>query len=242
MVVSHVEGVLNPEAAMFALIESCPGPRAGSGWSGRLTSFGIHVLVVSAALAATRRGPPASVERLDSHTIYVTLPAPEPGALAPAVAGLVPPPLSIPRVIPPVIPPIDLPGDVPPVNIGVPGSPSDTITLIRGTGSALVAPGASETPRDVRGVDEPPVLLSHPVIRYPEAMRQAGIEGRVLVETVLDSLGRAEPTATHVSLSASEPFDREAMAVVLASRYRAARVNGRAVRVRVVVPVNFSIR
>jgi len=85
-------------------------------------------------------------------------------------------------------------------------------------------------------------MLAHPAINYPEVLRQAGIEGRVLVEAVLDTLGRAEPSSLRVTASPHQLFDREALAVVAGSRFRPGRADGHAVRVRIQVPVTFSIR
>jgi len=102
-------------------------------------------------------------------------------------------------------------------------------------------PPAGHVPLDAHVVDEPPVMLSHPAINYPEVLRLAGIEGRVLVEAVLDTLGRIESASPRISQSPNPLFDREALAVVLGSRYRPGRVDGHAVRVRIRVPVTFSI-
>ncbi len=92
-----------------------------------------------------------------------------------------------------------------------------------------------------READEPPQLLTHPAPRYPAVLRQAGIEGRVVIEAVLDTEGRAEPGSLRVVSSAHPLFAAEAERVVLASQYRPARVAGRAVRVRVAVPVSFTM-
>jgi protein TonB len=94
----------------------------------------------------------------------------------------------------------------------------------------------------MRYVEEQPVMLAHPTLRYPEVLRLAGIEGRVLVEAVLDTLGRAEPGSLRVTDSPNPLFDREALTVVAGSRYRPGRVGGQAVRVRIQVPVAFTIR
>ena len=89
---------------------------------------------------------------------------------------------------------------------------------------------------------EPPGLLGHPTPRYPGRLRQAGIEGRVLVEVVLDTLGRAEPATLRIASPAHPLFDAEASSAVLASRYRPARRGGRPVRLRILVPVTFALR
>ena len=95
---------------------------------------------------------------------------------------------------------------------------------------------------DVAFVEEPPVLLDHPVPGYPELMRRAGIEGRVVVEAVIDTLGRAERGSLRIVSSTHGLFVPEASALVLGSRYRPARFGGKPVRVRVRVPVDFTLR
>jgi protein TonB len=95
---------------------------------------------------------------------------------------------------------------------------------------------------DIRVVEELPVLLTHPSPRYPDLLRQAGIEGRVIVEAVIDTTGRAERESLRVVSSSHALFAPEASALVLGSRYRPARFGGRAVRVRILVPVAFALR
>jgi len=229
----------NGEASVFALIESCPDHRPGFGWTGKAISFVVHAFVISAAIAATNgvvkgRGYHPAVD-----LIWV---APPPPANAPPDANPIP---GLPGTAP--MHTLTLPTTIP-VDIPLPGTlPVDSGTLVTfndpgtpGTDPAgtAVVPGA---PLAANLVDELPVLLSHPTIVYPEVLRQAGIEGRVMVETVLDTLGHAEAAQTRVTKSGTDLFDREAMSVVLASRYRAARVQGHAVRVRIAVPVNFTL-
>jgi outer membrane biosynthesis protein TonB len=50
-------------------------------------------------------------------------------------------------------------------------------------------------------VEEPPVLLAGHAPSYPDALRAAGIAGRVVVQAVIDTLGRAEPRLTVVESS-----------------------------------------
>jgi protein TonB len=77
--------------------------------------------------------------------------------------------------------------------------------------------------------------------RYPEILRQAGIEGRVLIEFVIDTLGRAERTGLRIINSAHQLFEAPAREAVMSCRFRPGRIQGRAVRVRVQQPINFTI-
>jgi periplasmic protein TonB len=92
-----------------------------------------------------------------------------------------------------------------------------------------------------RWVDERPELLSHPAVPYPEILLQAGIGGRVMVEAVIDTTGRAERGSIRVLSTAHPLFGPPAMQAVAASVYQPGRMYGRAVRVRVQIPIDFQV-
>lgn len=79
--------------------------------------------------------------------------------------------------------------------------------------------------------DEPPVFLSAPPERYPSLLRQAGIQGRVIVRAIVDSTGRAEPRSVRVLETPHPGFEQAARNVVLQTRFDHGPVGGRAVRV-----------
>lgn len=91
-------------------------------------------------------------------------------------------------------------------------------------------------------VEEEPEVLSGPALQYPDPLRQAGVQGRVIVQCILDTLGRAEPASVKVVQSPNEGFNQEAMAYVRRAMFRPARVHGRAVRVLLNLPIDFTIR
>jgi TonB family protein len=87
-----------------------------------------------------------------------------------------------------------------------------------------------------------PEVLSGPLPVYPELFRQAGIEGRVILEARVDSTGRVQRASISV-ISATHPgFVEPARQALIATLFRPARVNGRAVLMLVRVPFAFSIR
>jgi TonB family protein len=79
-------------------------------------------------------------------------------------------------------------------------------------------------------VDDPVAVIEQPAITYPPALAHAGISGRVELEYVVDTLGRAEPGSIRALESTRLEFEAAARATVLASRYRPARLRGRLVR------------
>lgn len=224
---------------LAVLLASDPALQPRS-WPARLASAAVHAGLITLAVAGTQAPPRAPAVQLRDTTIYLPVdPVPRPvTAGLPGVPGM--PGLSLPSVLdlPTIpLPQLTLPGSTPapwsdPFP-GAPGVPHDT-----GNGT----PGVSGHPVDVRVVEEPPALLAHPEPRYPEVLRQAGVEGRVLVEAVLDTLGRVEPGSLRVVRGAHPLLEAEALVVVRGSRYRAGRMGTRAVRVRIQVPVGFALR
>src|SRR2546421_5433108 len=91
-------------------------------------------------------------------------------------------------------------------------------------------------------VDERPVFLSGPPLRYPPLLRQAGIEGRVLVRAIIDTTGRADPASAQVIDSPHPGFNEAARNALLQARFRGGRFRGRAVRVVITFPVDFRAR
>ena len=108
------------------------------------------------------------------------------------------------------------------------------------TGHLAPASGAwADTVYAEADVDEKPELLSSPPAEYPWILRRAGIQGTVVVRVVIDTLGRMEPGSPRVVSSSNPAFDEPALKVVREAVFRPARVHGRAVRVRVRVPIAF---
>lgn len=105
---------------------------------------------------------------------------------------------------------------------------ADSVRAIRAAtrrdSSALAAPTTADA------VDETPVLVSHPPIRYPLEMQALRVSATVLVEARLDAAGHVEPASVRVVTSPNHAFDAEARRVVAGSVYRPARRGGRAVR------------
>ncbi len=91
-------------------------------------------------------------------------------------------------------------------------------------------------------VEEKPAVLSGPTLQYPALLRQAQIQGRVLIQAIIDTLGRAEPNSVKVLQSPNPGFDQSAKTYVLNALFRPARVHGRAVRVLLQIPVDFRLR
>lgn len=217
------------------------GAPESSELSARVASLALHTVLIALAVWSTQRPLPAPTAPRD-YTMVFSLPDRTPVAPTPAAAPVDPPGAwrmpPMPGVVPLTLPTLE-PAPPPDWPTAPPGLPP-------GTPVPVAAPTPSRPPIgepvDIRVVEELPLLLSHPAPRYPNLLRQAGIEGRVIVEAVIDTTGRAEREGLRVVSSSHALFAPEAITLVLGSRYRPARFGGRAVRVRILVPVAFALR
>jgi len=118
---------------------------------------------------------------------------------------------------------------------------ADSIRISRRSAASPAAkPSPFGSPAVVGVVDEQPVLLSHPPIRYAPEMQALRVGGTAIVEATLDTTGRVVPATVKVVQSPNPVFDAETKRVVLASVYRPARIHGRATTVTIRQPITFA--
>ncbi|HXF96722.1 MAG TPA: energy transducer TonB [Gemmatimonadales bacterium] len=141
-----------------------------------------------------------------------------------------------------VVAPTSIPTDIPPINLEEKFDPRDyTGTGVEGgIGTGLVPSSDQVYAENV--VEEKPDRLSGPIPEYPQLLRSAGIEGTVIVQVVIDTMGRAEPNSIKIIRSPNPGFDQPVKNAVLRTLFRPARVHGRAVRVLVQIPYNFTLK
>jgi protein TonB len=215
------------------LLESRPHTALGLSRWGLAFAITVH----GAAIAALLRPPAPSPEAPTWIDLGIEFPGDpaDPGEEPPSAAP-VPGPIDV-NAPPLLLPPVPGVPAVPPVPLtALGGAPGPTAAVPEPWGT-----GAGE-PLPVWLVQEPPVLLSAPSPVYPPWLRAAGVEGLVVVQLVVDTLGRAEPATVRVVQHDEAGFDAAAVAMVRASRFRPARVWGRGVRVLVRLPVTFRVR
>jgi protein TonB len=197
--------------------------RAGSS----IVSLGFHVALALAVLLGSAKARPT----------LRTVPPPAPLLFAPTdresrEAGIpVPGPL-----IPDgdwSLPPIDVPLILPQRQAF-----GRTFSPTPGAATTTGSPGGSW----VNVLEEPPQALSGPLPLYPELLRVAGIQGGVVFEAIVDTTGRIEPGSLTLISTTHPGFVASARQALLATLFRPARVGGRAVRVQVRLPIEFTLR
>src|SRR6266566_5078305 len=150
-----------------------------------------------------------------------------PGAKAPGFQ-----PVAVSVQIPIDVPPVDLQQRFDPKDYsgsGVEGSRASDIVV---SGNEVYAEGL---------VEERPALLSAPALVYPALLKQAGIQGRVILPAVIDTTGRVEPASVRIMKSSDPAFDQPTKDWVLKALFRPARLHGRGVRVFINLLVDYAI-
>lgn len=166
-----------------------------------------------------------------------------------------------PRLGPLVFPPADwetpedaLSGVVPtaPVDLQVPVVAGTVVPQTGALPSQIFAPAPfSRLSRDA-GLPAPPFsrliteqapeILAGPLPRYPDLLRQAGVQGRVLLQAIVDTTGRVQPQSVVVVVATHPGFVAAARQALEATLFRPARVDGRPVRIQVRIPFEFTLR
>lgn len=207
---------------------------------GGLLSLFIHAAVIAAAVYATVSAHgDAAAAKADTTLVYVAPQeqqheAPPPPELRVPLKGFQT--VTVPAIIPTAIPPVSLQEHFDPKDfsgIGVEGGTATGVTP---------APGGDQV-FSTAEVDQLPALVSAPPLDrdYPTLLRQAGITGRVVLQVVIDSSGRAEPASIQVLQSAHPGFNDAARRWIARALFRPARKNGQAVRVLVTQALDYSL-
>jgi len=217
----------------FTLVESRIKPDKRKQVGVGTISLIVHVSVIAGAVYATARaGAADTAVKADTAMVFLAQPRqaeppPTPQLDLPLKGFQT---LSVPTVIP---------ASIPPVNVAEHFDPKDyTGVGVEGGAADGAEPSANGVYSDAVVEEHPEPLTAPP--RYPDAMRLAGIEGRVLLQAVVDTLGRVEPGSIRIVQSPNPGFDPTVREWALKATFRPARLHGRPVRVVVALPFDFS--
>ena len=203
-----------------------------------MSSLVFHGLVIWGAVVATLgAGAQAAVDKLDTNMVFIA-PEEEQQEEEPP-----PPEFEAPeQTFTSLSAPISIPTNIPPINLDEKFDP----TAFSGIGIEKVM---ESTAFDIDPgqafiealVDEKPALISSPSLDYPDLLRQAGIEGTVVLEFIVDTTGHAERNSVRALASTNKAFEVGAINMIIGSLFRPGRVRGQAVRVLVQQPIAFVI-
>jgi len=230
------------------LLESKPKKEKRRG--GTVTSVVVHSVLVGLAVYATAnaaiKNEKPRQEKIDFVETSKDQPPPkeEPPPPPPPDVVVAPPPpkgfqvLTAPVEIPDVIPDIDLSKKVTDEadfsGKGVAGG------VAKGKeGGAVVQ---SDQPYFEFQVEKPVVPAPGSISpRYPDMLRQAGVEGEVLAQFVVDTTGKAEPGSLKILKSSHDMFVQSVKNALPQMKFIPAEVGGRKVKQLVQQPFTFSI-
>ena len=219
------------------LIESKPKREKKKFFGVGFMSLVVHAAVIGGAVIATLKvGESATTVKADTTMVYMEQqqqkpPEQQPVQLEVQLKGFQT-----------IVAPTEIPTNIPPVNLSEKFDPKDySGTGVEGGSANGVLPSGNEVFMEAI-VEEKPAVLSGPQPVYPELLKQAQITGRVLVQAIVDTLGRAEPSSVKVLQSPNPGFDQSSKNYILKCLFRPARVHGRAVRVLVQIPIDYRLK
>jgi periplasmic protein TonB len=199
-------------------------------------SLTLHAALIAAAIVATvKAGQSDTKVKTDTTLVFLEQQQQKPPEQQPVQLDI---PL---KGFQTIVAPTEIPTDIPAINLQEKFDPKDY------SGSGVeggVANGMVPT-SEVYSVDlvqEKPDRLAGPQPVYPELLRSAGIQGRVVVQLVVDTMGKAEPNSVKIISSPNPAFNELVKNSVLHTTFRPGRVRGRAVRVLIELPFDFKIR
>jgi TonB family protein len=234
----------------------------GGPLGGAVVSAGAHVVLLAAAITLVHAQPRAAVarERIAVHTLLFPIvppslgagvrEAPRPasrvarrGALrTPRRRALAPPTISV------DLPPLELPELTVEIDYSERAANLDEFRVAGGPGASYgrgfmvnaAYPGGVYSPHQVEKLASP--LPENPRPEYPLPLLRTRRQGRVDIEFVIDTLGRADTTSTRVIRSSHPLFARAVHEVLPLLHFLPAELGGRKVAMRVVQPFSFVIR
>ena len=206
-----------------------------------LLAAAVHGAVILGAVKVTGNRTDPKEPGRQVELIHVAVPSPDPEPETPSAEQSEV--TAAPSLDEFLTPSVDVPPTIPPL---VAGPAFDLSSLRRSevlTGLLVAVTSARSAGLVLAAgdVDEPASVLRQPSPPYPPVLQQAGFEGRVLLEFIIDTTGHPELASLRVIEHSREGFDAAALETIEHSLFRPARVGGRLVRQRTLQWVVFRI-
>ena len=212
-----------------------------SQWKTGFASLAIHSAMIAGVVYATLDAAPRDDQiRMDTRVVLLApqeqqnAADPPPVQLADALPGFQP--VAVSAQIPIDMPAVDLQQRFDPKDYSGSGLEDSRAGIVV---SGMVVSGNEVYAEEL--VEERPALLSAPAPVYPALLKQAGIQGRVILPAVIDTTGRVEPASVRIMKSSHPAFDQPTKDWVLKALFRPARLHGRGVRVSIHLVVDYAI-
>jgi periplasmic protein TonB len=214
---------------------------------GATLSVAVHTAIIGAIMAGTATGHPTT-KHADPpvQVALVTQPKATTVRQTTSTASIAPrAPIVAPTI---VVPPAEIPVGIPVINIPA-GASLDSIVIGNKPGKGDGRPNglldltADEVPHDAEwsGTELLMRIVSSKKPRYPESLRAAGIDGRVLVRFTVDTTGAVDMKSLTILSSTHDLFTRSVRDVLPSFRFKPAELRGKRVPSLAEMPFEFSI-
>ena len=153
---------------------------------GFISLVGHSLVVLGAVVATLTAGEKAEENTLDTAMVFLNQEEQKKPEEQPPI-------VDVPQLkgFQTVVAPTDIPTNIPPINLQEQFDPKDyTGTGVEGGIGTGIVPSSDQVFME-SVVEERPEVLSGPQLQYPDLLRQAGVQGRVLVQAIIDTSGRA---------------------------------------------------
>jgi len=212
---------------------------------GAALSVALHLAIIAFITMTTVRIAPARPNHEPPTTVHFT----EPKTVSPPIAHVVVdrrfgpafhrsplPVIEVPRVTPTSLPSIDFSRATTSEDVVIGGGDSRGPIAPRGI---LEGEGSSST--EWRGTELLMRIVTTAKPRYPERLREAGIEGTVVVRFTVDTTGRVDRRTAQVVSSTHDLFSRAVLEALDGFRFKPAEVGTRRVAALAEMPFEFRI-
>jgi protein TonB len=216
---------------------------------GAAFSVAVHLALISVMLATTvgpSLGKPERPESVAVHFVPTPPPAPPLDATVPRLSSLAPLlagaqfavlRIPAPNVVPTTLPPVDLTHALSATRLEI-GSGG-----AHGPGRVLsIVDGDDRPASDAwRGNELLMRIVTPATPRYPDLLRSANIEGRVLVRFGVDTLGRIDMQTVRILSSTHDLFSRAVLEALPGFHFKPSMIAGRRVPSLAEMPFEFQI-
>ena len=214
---------------------------------GAALSVALHLAIIAFITMTTVRIAPARPNREPPTTVHFTAPK----TVSPPVARIVTDQrtsgpvlqvptirrIDVPRTIPTSLPPIDFTATATPSEVVIGGNSNPG----GGTGPRGILDGERPASTDWRGTELLMRIVTTAKPRYPERLRELGIEGTVVVRFTVDTTGRVDTKSAQIVSSTNELFGRAVLEALGGFRFKPAEVGTRRVAALAEMPFEFRI-